>query len=152
MRDLEISRQFPAAVPICYIPIECERTNSPRLDAVACFTSLLSPHLVSLSLPLSHHIRSPSSKVNKLHLICRSRPLFCSTALMPISSLAGHDPGIGSNYMLCCTNINHMDKALLSTAVQFGIVQDLHLYDIVIVDGKPKDDLAKFSYVTMILP
>ena len=45
-----------------------------------------------------------------------------------------------------------MDKALLSTAVQFGIVQDLHLYDIVIVDGKPKDDLAKFSYVTMILP
>ncbi|PVH87114.1 MFS general substrate transporter [Cadophora sp. DSE1049] len=52
--------------------------------------------------------------------------------------------------MFISFGLQYMDKALLSTAAQFGIVQDLHLYDIVIVDGEPKHNLVKFSYVTMI--
>ena len=52
--------------------------------------------------------------------------------------------------MFISFGLQYMDKALLSTAAQFGIIQDLHLYDIVIVDGKPKHDLVRFSYVTMI--
>lgn len=52
--------------------------------------------------------------------------------------------------MFISYGLQYMDKALLGSSAQFGIIQDLGLYDVTIVKGVPKTDLAKFSYATLI--
>lgn len=52
--------------------------------------------------------------------------------------------------MFISYGLQYMDKALLSSAAQFNIVEDLNLYDVALVGGKPVVDLKKFSYATMI--
>ena len=52
--------------------------------------------------------------------------------------------------MFISFGLQYMDKALLNSASQFGIVQDLGLYDIVVIDKAPRLSLNKFSNVTLI--
>ncbi|KAH6717179.1 hypothetical protein BKA61DRAFT_671641 [Leptodontidium sp. MPI-SDFR-AT-0119] len=52
--------------------------------------------------------------------------------------------------MFISYGLQYMDKALLSSAAQFGIVDDLDLYDVAIIGGQPVVDLKKFSYATLI--
>lgn len=51
--------------------------------------------------------------------------------------------------MFISYGLQYMDKAILGASSQFGIIQDLGLYDVVIIGGKPKVDLTKFSYATL---
>ena len=46
--------------------------------------------------------------------------------------------------------VQYMYKALLSNAAQFGIVQDLSLYQVSTVDGKATTNSSRYSYVTLI--
>ncbi|KIM92813.1 hypothetical protein OIDMADRAFT_139014 [Oidiodendron maius Zn] len=52
--------------------------------------------------------------------------------------------------MFISFGLQYMDKVLLNGASQFGIVQDLGLYDIVVIDKAPRLSLNKFSNVTLI--
>ncbi|KAH7152647.1 MFS general substrate transporter [Dactylonectria macrodidyma] len=51
--------------------------------------------------------------------------------------------------MFISYGLQYMDKTLLGAASQFGIIEDLGLYDVAIVDGEPQADLKKFSNVTL---
>lgn len=42
-----------------------------------------------------------------------------------------------------------MDKALLGNAAQFGIIEDLHLYQTTIINGTPTTSLTRFSHATI---
>lgn len=52
--------------------------------------------------------------------------------------------------MFISYGLQYMDKALLSNAAQFGIIQDLDLYQVSRVDGKSVVDSSRYSYVTLI--
>lgn len=52
--------------------------------------------------------------------------------------------------MFISFGLQYMDKALLNSAAQFGIVQDLGLYEIQLVDKEATLNLDKFSNVTLI--
>jgi len=52
--------------------------------------------------------------------------------------------------MFISYGLQYMDKALLSNATQFGIIKDLSLYQVSIVDGKATNDSSRYSYVTLI--
>jgi len=45
--------------------------------------------------------------------------------------------------------LQYTDKSILNSAAQFGIVQDLGLYDIVMLNGVPQTSLSKYSYCVM---
>ncbi|KIY00055.1 uncharacterized protein Z520_03740 [Fonsecaea multimorphosa CBS 102226] len=46
--------------------------------------------------------------------------------------------------------LQYADKSILNSAAQFGIVEDLDLATVVMVDGKPTASLKKFSYAVML--
>lgn len=46
--------------------------------------------------------------------------------------------------------LQFMDKGLLGNAAQFGIIEDLHLYQITVVDGVKQTSIMRFSYATLI--
>uniref|UniRef100_A0A8H7K4A7 Major facilitator superfamily (MFS) profile domain-containing protein n=1 Tax=Bionectria ochroleuca TaxID=29856 RepID=A0A8H7K4A7_BIOOC len=52
--------------------------------------------------------------------------------------------------MFISYGLQYMDKAILGAASQFGVVEDVGLYDVVMVNGKPQIDLTKFSLATLI--
>ncbi len=52
--------------------------------------------------------------------------------------------------MFISYGLQYMDKAILGAASQFRIVEDVGLYEIVILDGQPQIDLKKFSLATLI--
>jgi hypothetical protein len=52
--------------------------------------------------------------------------------------------------MFISFGLQYVDKALLNSAAQFGIVQDLGLYEIQLVDKTATLNLDKFSNVTLI--
>jgi hypothetical protein len=52
--------------------------------------------------------------------------------------------------MFISYGLQYMDKALLSNAAQFGIIQDLSLYHVSTVDGKATTNSSRYSYVTLI--
>jgi hypothetical protein len=52
--------------------------------------------------------------------------------------------------MFISYGLQYMDKAILGAASQFGVVEDVGLYDVVMANGKPQIDLTKFSLATLI--
>jgi hypothetical protein len=45
--------------------------------------------------------------------------------------------------------LQYADKSILNSAAQFGIVEDLDLATVVVVNGKPTASLKRFSYAVM---
>ncbi|CAI6091083.1 unnamed protein product [Clonostachys chloroleuca] len=52
--------------------------------------------------------------------------------------------------MFISYGLQYMDKAILGAASQFGVVEEVGLYDVVMANGKPQIDLTKFSLATLI--
>lgn len=65
-------------------------------------------------------------------------------------SLLRHVDMVMMPLMFISYGLQYMDKALLSNAAQFGIIQDLSLYKVTAVDGKAIVNSSRYSYVTLI--
>ncbi|RDL40510.1 Uncharacterized protein BP5553_00489 [Venustampulla echinocandica] len=52
--------------------------------------------------------------------------------------------------MFVSYGLQYMDKTILAASAQFGIVENLGLYDLVLQNGKVTTDLQKFSHATLI--
>lgn len=52
--------------------------------------------------------------------------------------------------MFISYGLQYMDKAILGAASQFGVVEEVGLYDVVMANGKPQIDLPKFSLATLV--
>ncbi|KAH8879259.1 MFS general substrate transporter [Thozetella sp. PMI_491] len=51
--------------------------------------------------------------------------------------------------MFISYGLQYMDKAILGASSQFGVIQEVGLYDVVVITGTPTVDLKKFSNATL---